>query len=174
MGNMAATTRSSICGRMVLSILSFIVLLAVCPAVHAQSDTWTYKEFARITKNGGTLFVLEVGMKSAGYDGYVRWRFTNKGNKTLYNIIISDKTYTLANGKTVDRSGEQVTLKLEPMDSKATEPDAVNSEENTGAYSDKNSNPAKRASFKGSIITFATEKDGTAKGWESYGTLEMR
>lgn len=147
-----------------------IVLLGICPAAHAQSSTIKYTEFARIEKNNGTLFLLECGVRSP-YDGYVRWRFTNKSNITVYDLTLNDKTYTLNNDKTVNRSGEQIASKVEPMDSKTSNADAVNSEENTGSFSDKNSNRVKEFSINGPIIKFAKERGGDKFSWEKFGTL---
>lgn len=90
---------------------------------------------------------------------------------TVYDISLNDKTYTLSDDKTVNRSGEQIAAKVEPMDSKTSNADAVNSDENKGAFSDKNSNKVKEFSIKGPIIKFAKERGGDKINWETVGTL---
>lgn len=152
--------------------LGIALCLGVCSSAKAQS-TVSYTEFARVSKNGAALFVLEYGIKSP-YDGYVRWKFTNNSNKTVYDVSINDKVYTLNDGQTVDRSGEQIASKIEPMDSKTSQPDAVNSSENTGTYSDKNSNGIKRLTVSRPTVELKTDKDGEKVGWDNFGTLEIK
>ena len=150
--------------------LACALFLGICPALRAQSTTIKYTEFAKVVKNNAALFTLEYGIRSP-YDGEVRWRFTNKSNTTIYDVSINDKTYTLNDDKTVKCPGEEITSKLAPMDSKTSQPDPVNSDENKGSFSDKNSNRVKEINIKGPMIKIAKEKGGEQLSWDTFGTV---
>ena len=149
-----------------------LIALTISTLASAQS-TWTYTEFAKVTNSSGTLFTLEYGIKSSGYNGRVKWRITNHTNTPVYAVSIAGKEYTLSNGKKVSRSGESITSTLGPGESKTTYSDPVNADENYGNWSDKNNNPVIRISLKTPMIRFATEKNGKKYGWDSAGIVKM-
>lgn len=150
-----------------------LFLVAFTQAGISQSN-WNYTEFAYVSNQSGKLFSLEYGIHKNGYNGRVKWRITNQSNQTVYDVGISDKSYTLANGKVVKRLGERITSSLAPGQSKETMSDAVNSSENYGNWSDKNDNPVRYLQLATPMIKFAMEKNGTRIGWDQVGTVKMK
>ena len=155
------------------NILVLFIALISFTYVNAQS-TWNYIEFAEVRNSSGTLFTLEYGIKSSGYNGYVKWRITNHNNTTVYNVSIADKEYTLSNGKKVSRSGGSITSTLGPGESKTTMSDAVNSDEHGGFGAKPNPATLTRLSLEQPMVKFAAEKYGTKYGWDSAGTVRKK
>ena len=117
---------------------------------------------------------MEYGIRSSGYDGYVKWRITNHTNITVYDVSIASKKYTLSNGKEVSRSMESITSTLGPGESKTTMYDAVNAADYGGSVTKTNPTTLSRLSLEQPMIKFAAEKNGKKHGWESAGTVIMK
>ena len=91
------------------------VLFALCCALITASQAqtgWTYHEYATISSANGTMFTLEYGVRSKGYDGLVKWKLTNHTQKPVYDVYIADRTYVLADKRVENRLGETMTTKL--------------------------------------------------------------
>jgi hypothetical protein len=133
-------------------------------------DTYSYKTYSTVIKNDAIIYKLEYGVNSHGYNGQVRWRFTNYSDITLYDVMINDKKYTLSSGETKGRSGEMMTSTLGPGKSvSSVVNDYVNSGENYGTYSDKNDNQVVDVSVKEPVIRFKIDKKGKSISWEPNG-----
>lgn len=152
-----------------LSFFSMVLLFASSTAF-AKSN-WDCTPFAEVVKEGSTLFTLASCITAKGYSGKVKWRLTNHSNMTIYGVSIADKVYTLADKKVVKRSGESLSSKIAPGETKSTMSDAVNSSENYGNWSDKNDNPVVRITLEQPMIKFATEKKGKKYGWDRAGEV---
>jgi hypothetical protein len=132
--------------------------------------TYSFKLYSTVIRNDAIIYKLEYGVNSKGYDGQVKWRFTNNSDITLYDIMINDKKYTLTSGETKGRLAEMITSVLGPGKSvSSVVNDYVNSAENYGTYSDKNDNPVVDVSVKEPVIRFKTDKKGKSISWEQYG-----
>ena len=155
-----------------LSLFSMMLLFASSTAF-AKSN-WDCTPFAEVVKEGSTLFTLASCISAKGYSGKVKWRLTNHTNMTIYGVSIADKVYTLADNRVVKRSGESLSSKIAPGETKSTMSDAVNSAENYGNWSDKNKNPVVKITLEQPMIKFAFEKRGKTHGWADGGSVVMR
>lgn len=146
--------------------LTLIFLLFFTKGLNAQKN-WDYTVYKTITNGGVKLFTLEYGINPKGYNGYVKWRLTNHTNKTIYDVSINDKTYTLSDGRVATQSGESMANTIGPGGFGTTMPDPVNSSE-YALNSDKNfENPVKSLSVEYPEIKFK-DKDGNEYSWDSF------
>jgi hypothetical protein len=142
-------------------LFTIIISCATFNTLSAQ-DNWTYHHYK--SSNDG-LLVLEYGISKNGYDGYVKWRLTNKSNKTLLNVVMGDKTYTLQDQKTVKRLGGSISTILAPKLSATEMSDPVNSSENVGSFYPTNNNPVIQIEVKDPIVKFNLSNDGKTYNW---------
>ncbi|MGM5470475.1 hypothetical protein ACS386_09380 [Flavobacteriaceae bacterium LMO-SS05] len=118
------------------------------------------------------LFTLEWGIKKSdnGYNGRVIWKFTNHTKTPVYFVTISNKEYTLSDGRKVSRSGEQLAYEVKPGETKnGSSPDSVNATENTGFWSDINNNPVVWVEAQKPVIRLAVEPKGQSYDWDNIG-----
>ena len=155
-----------------LSKLHFVILffLASLIMVNAQSG-YTFVKYAAISNGSGELFVLEYGYKSSGYNGYIKWRLTNNSNTTVYNISIADKVYTMTDGRSIGRSGETISSRLSPGESKSTYSDAVNSDEHGGFGAVSNPASISQLRVERPMIRFSLQRNGSTQDWADFGRL---
>jgi hypothetical protein len=132
---------------------------------------YRFQEYASLKDpRGFKLFVLEWGTKP-DYNGKVAWRFRNNTNRTVYDVSIADRRYTLASGQEKGVSGQYMTWTLPAGESK-TIYDYVNSSQNTGTWSNRNSNSVEYVALKAPNIRLKVNKsDPRRTSWSDYGTV---
>ena len=155
-------------------LVSISALLFLMSNPLAAKSNWDCTTFAEVVKEGGTMFTLASCISAKGYSGKVKWRLTNHTNQTIYGVSIANKVYTLADKKIVKRSGESLSSKIAPGETKSTMSDAVNSNENYASWSDKNKNPVVKITLEQPMIKFAFEKREKKHGWGDGGSVVLR
>ncbi len=148
-----------------LIVSAFAVFFTSTAAVAATP--WDCTKFAEVTNSGGALLSLDACISPKGYNGRIKWGLTNHTNAMIYSVSIADKVYTLSSGRVVKRSGETLSSKIAPGETKFTMSDAVNT-----AEKNYKNNPVIKISLKQPMIKFATEKRGKRTGWESLGVIK--
>jgi hypothetical protein len=149
-------------------LLTLTVLVFSCfSSISVAQSYWTYNEYARVTKNGVTMFIVEYGIASKGWDGDVKWKITNLSSVTVYNVFLEDHNITLSGKEPKHCLSQIFKSTLGPGETGTTEPDYL-------LTSAKNPPSLEKISFPKSIVTFKTDAKGERVGWEYAGNVSVK